>query len=278
MFPDLPYMEIIIVSVFLALVFFLSGEAAHWSGMKLEEIEQRIAVFKQKRCRGELLPGYPVPLLISDHARYEGGVSWRRGLSFFCSNLLLAGVVYITIDRWWVSLLVLAPILFAERVVLKQLATSRRQTYIKDLGTCALYYEAHLRISGDLKWVMACSSRGRMVDLRIVVQGSSLLSDGEYSFIVHVPEHLDGRYITYERRASFNVFNHPVSLFLRVRDSEIRIDTHVAELELHALYPGVLAPNTERDLRVASSFAYEVLPKKQVPPPVEAESFPQAQA
>lgn len=262
---QLSYGDLFVAIGFLVASFSLSGMAAQWSGMKMEEIERMVHEFKDQHHCHDFSDGYPIPLLMTHLKRYEGAVSRRRGLVFFCGNLVLAGIVFVVVDHWWIALCALTLVLLFERALLVRMAWRQRQSYDRDMDACASYYGVDLRISGSLKWVMTCSADGRIVELRIRIRDSVVLSDGEYSLMVYVPEHLDTRYITYGRRALFNVFKQPVSLFLRVRDAKMQIYGHVAELELHALYPGVLASNTERDLRVVSSFVHQIPPKKRPP-------------
>lgn len=255
---ELSALEVLISGFYFIGTFAMAGRLAHWAGMNLLDIERYIDRFLQHYCArtGAFFTGYPRPALARDLERFDGGVSWKRGLLFLCFNILLLFLF----ARWtseWINLVwILTGVSIIEWYGIRRYIKWRRAWYMTDLARTGHYYSAECRLSGILSKTAMFPSRGRVLSLRFVTDCSDVMPNGEYDLDVWVSPGHD-HLIPIGVKTQLDVFANPVTVFLvSERHPDMPMDI---TWRLHDVYPGVLAPNDSRDLRLICNFVLPVL-------------------
>ena len=255
---ELAAFEVLISSLYFIGTFAMAGMLSHWSGMNLLDIERYLERFLQKHCArtGAFFTGYPRPALARDLERFDGGISWRRGLLFFCFNMMLLFLF----SRWtsgWPSLvLVLTGASVIEWYGIRRYIKWRKAWYMSDLARTGRYYGSECRLSGVLHKTAIYPSKGRVLSLLFDADCSDVMVSGRYALDVWVPPEQD-HLIPIGVKTRLDVFANPVTVFL-VSERHPDMPTDIT-WRLHDVYPGVLAPNDARDLRLIRNFVLPVL-------------------
>lgn len=255
---ELSALEVLISGLYLIGTFAMAGRLAHWAGMNLLDIERYIDRFLQRYCSrsGTFYAGYPRPALARDLERFDGGVSWRRGLLFLCFNMLMLFLF----ARWtseWINLVwILTGVSVIEWYGIRRYIRWRRAWYMADLERTGRYYRTECRLVGCLHRTTIFPSKGRVLRLEFAADHSGAIAKGEYALNVWVPPDLD-HLIPIGVKTRLDVFANPVTVFL---ESEPHPDMpNDICWWLHDVYPDVLAPNNARDLRLIRDFVLPIL-------------------
>ncbi|TXI33705.1 MAG: hypothetical protein E6Q53_02625 [Candidatus Moraniibacteriota bacterium] len=250
---ELTAFEVLISSLYFIGTFVMAGVLAHWSGMGLYEIQRRIERFlRQYSPITETFPsGYPRPALARDLERFEGSISWKRALVLISINTVL-----LLLTAKWMSDLssfvgTLAFIGSIEWYGIRLYVRRQASWYLDDMRLVARYYGATCRLVGTLWKSDIFPTKGRVVELRIIVENSQVMREGEYRLNVWVPPDLDDL-LSIGIRTKLDVFAQPITVFLvNVEQDEVPAGV---DWQLHSILSVILAPNDERNLRLIRGF------------------------
>lgn len=209
---------IAILGIFAIGAFFLAGRFAHWAGMNLFGIEDKINAFRARHCKlteGKFPAGYPWPRLVTKLEEHEGATSWWRGCLFFFGNVAFGVAAFYNMESWNFLGLLLGGLFIAEMWLVKEYHAHLEQFFCQDMETCAReYYSASYRISGRLERggvPFGNTSQGRVVRLTFWY---GVHAYGKYTIDVWVPSKSD-HYLTLGFRTPVDVFGPAeVSVFL----------------------------------------------------------------